>query len=1137
MPTPSSPVAAVTALIADLDQVDEIIGYADGTAAEDQLKVPVSAFLKAIGNAGGASQIAVSTEHALGASDVVSGVRLDMAVRRGTGAVIGHVELKAPSKSANPKKPAGWSAHDKNQWKKLQEHPNLIYCNGREWTLWNQNPKAPTATASTDDPAALIALLDLFLAWTPIVPTTPKALAKALAPLARLLRDSVHDYLSGVGKKPPKGGLPSLYATWSEVVMPGADHKKFADSFAQVFTYGLLLARMDSGHTHVMKTADAAEALNDHGHKLLSSVLQLMSQPASRKPVEQQLSLLETTIGAVVPDQISKKSDPWMYFYEDFLAAYDQKMRKQAGVYYTPVEVIQAQARLVDTVLTSRFGEAFSSDEVKVLDPAVGTGPYLMEVARRVLDGNPAPADAAEELSRRLYGFELLVGPYAVAHMRLTQQLEATGTSLADKGVNVFLTDTLTDPGVLSGDNEQSTIWEVLDNISEENRRAGLVKSDRTSIRVVLGNPPYQRTSRAQALGQVRVLDHRNVVLEATPDSPALIDAVIDPLKAAGGGQHAKNLYNFYVFFWRWAIWKACEQNPKEAGVVSFITASSFLRGPAFSGLRELMRREFDEFWIIDLGGDNRGARPEPNVFKIETPVCIAMGVQRPFTYSGKAVKPSDRRKSKAKVHYQRIHGTAAQKLAALADIDDPAISPAQWTAVTADDWGDRFVPSRGTAFEKLPQVDDVFPWMHSGVQFKRKWPIGPTADVIVRRWESLYPPTPEGRAIDREAFVEASDLSVDDVKHDLFTSEQLHRLSSADGYMSMIAPQRYGYRSFDRQCAIPDRRLCARPRPELWQTSSPDQIYLVTLNSPSTRLGKGPALTVSAHVPDLHFFRGSFGGRSVMPLWRDSVATDANLNSALAATLEQTYGREVGVLEIASYSYGLLGTSAYTERFDDDLEESVARVPFTSNAELFTRVAAFGRDLLRWATYGERAGHRNEFGAIESFALSGKAHIVCPTSRESYDYPADWKYDADTEELRIGEHGVIGVVSAEVHDYEVSGMKVLSSWLGYRMKTPAGKKSSPLDSVSAENWVFDSELLELLWVIEYMVAAEPTAAKLLDEVMAGTVLTAHELGTPTESERTPPKTLGGDALDLDEAEGEEDDDVDDEGEGADDGQ
>lgn len=433
--------------------------------------------------------------------------------------------------------------------------------------------------------------------------------------------------------------------------------------------------------------------------------------------------------------------------------------------------------------------------------------------------------------------------------------------------------------------------------------------------------------------------------------------------------------------------------------------------------------------------------------------------------------------------------------------------------------------------FEKLPQVDDVFPWIHSGVQFKRKWPIGPTADVIARRWELLYPPTPEGRAIDREAFVEASDLSVDDLKRDLFTSKQLHRLSSADGYKSMIAPARYGYRSFDSQYAIPDRRLCARPRPELWHADSSEQMYLVTLNNTATRLGGGPALTVSAYVPDMDYFRGSFGARCAMPLWRDSAAADANLNTALAATLGHTYGREVGVLEIASYTYGLLGTSAYTERFDDDLEESVARVPFTTDAELFTRVAAFGRDLLRWATYGERAGHRNDFGAIESFALSGTAHIVSPTSRESYDYPAEWRYDADTEELRIGEHGVIGGVSAGVHDYEVSGMKVLSSWLGYRMQTPAGKKSSPLDSISAENWVFDSELLELLWVIEHMVAAEPESATLLDEVMAGTVLTAHELGAATEPERTPPKTVGGDALDLDEAEAEEEDEA---GEGGD---
>ena len=88
---------------------------------------------------------------------------------------------------------------------------------------------------------------------------------------------------------------------------------------------------------------------------------------------------------------------------------------------------------------------------------------------------------------------------------------------------------------------------------------------------------------------------------------------------------HAKNLYNLYVYFWRWALWKVFETGERR-GIVTFITASSYLRGPGFAGMRRHMRELFDELWIIDLGGEGRGARRSENVFAIQTPVAIAIG-------------------------------------------------------------------------------------------------------------------------------------------------------------------------------------------------------------------------------------------------------------------------------------------------------------------------------------------------------------------------------------------------------------------------------------------------------------------------------------------------------------------------------
>jgi predicted helicase len=126
----------------------------------------------------------------------------------------------------------------------------------------------------------------------------------------------------------------------------------------------------------------------------------------------------------------------------------------------------------------------------------------------------------------------------------------------------------------------------------------------------------------------------------------AIFKDFTEPATKAGAGVHIKNLYNDYIYFWRWALWRLFEQQ-KCGGIVTFITASSYLAGPGFVGVREFMRRTFDDLWIIDLGGDNLGTRKTPNVFNIQTPVAIAIGVR--------ARKPSP--DTPAKVRYAKIEG------------------------------------------------------------------------------------------------------------------------------------------------------------------------------------------------------------------------------------------------------------------------------------------------------------------------------------------------------------------------------------------------------------------------------------------------------------------------------------------------
>lgn len=1104
---------ACTELVSNLRKIDTELSIDKRTSAEDQLKVPIHNFLTAVGE-NRPAQVNVFTEHRQGKDDHVQGVRLDMAVKNGRGQLTGHIELKAPTKSANPYRPTGWTKHDKSQWKRLANHSNLIYTNGWEWTLIRHEADRPVAhvvlnpsadgTIPADQETSLANLLDQFLSWKPSTPSSPRGLADTLAPLTRFLRDTVVEIITD--NHPDT--LDKLYKSWSADLMPGATEKQFADSFAQTFTYALLLARVESDVPAEDFNANAITPdLRANGHRLIGSVLELMAQPANRALVEGPVSLLEATIGAVNVDKFTQNADPWLYFYEDFLAAYDPTMRADAGVYYTPVEIVEAQVRLLDEILKTRFGrqDGLGDEDTNILDNATGTATYPLAVAGHVLENAVSKQDAARSLAKRLFAFELLMGPYSVAHMRLTQLLESTGVELGKDGVQVYLTNSLTDPGEISGDNDQISLWEVMEDITEENRKAGLVKNSRTPIRVILGNPPYDRGSREKTLGAGSAR-YKNVILEETNGNRELLEDFIEPLRLRGQGGQAKNLYNSYVYFIRWAMWKACEQNIYQTGVVSYITSSSYLRGPGFAGMREYMRKVFDEVWIIDLGGEGRGARKEENVFAIQTPVAIFFGIQHPNTANATPKKNADRIRQKATVYYQRISGTRVEKLAAMKEIKAPA--PAnyeKWEKLPPGDWGDKFVPSSAAALSDGLPLEDVFPWSVSGVQFKRKWPISPSIDGLKARWNSLQSAeTAEEKSL---LFRETSQKTIHNAGQNLLTLEELR---SVEEQPRMQEPVRYGYRSFDRQHTLPDGRINDRPRQQLWDTKSDEQIFIMTLTSIS--LGKGPAVTLSPYVPDMDFFKGSFGAKSVHPLYRTDAKDNPNISTALLSALDEKYARDISGFEVAAYVVGLLGTSAYTKQFEDELAESTAHVPFTADVELFDKVVDFGRRIIFEQTWGERGAQLNEFGQPTGQRFRGSATIGSPTTSE--DYPESWSYDAETNRLTVGD-GRFDHVSPEVIAFEVSGMNVVSSWLGYRMKNPAGKSSSPLDQIQAATWQHDTELLELLWQLEFMIHAEEVGNQLLQEVLASKKISPKDLGIPTDAERKAPPKKKLDTLDL----------------------
>jgi hypothetical protein len=392
---------------------------------EDQLKGPVATFLEKAGSLAG---LAVKTVTEVQVDNL--GGRPDIGIYV-KGLLSGHFELKQPGLGANT---ARFSGRNKTQWQKFQDLPNLIYTDGNEWALYRSGKRKGklvrlsadivsegSQAVSVENASDLLPLIQDFLNWEPFVPASPRALAEMLAPLCRLLRSDVEMMLQD-----GTSGFALLADEWRKYFFPDADDRQFADAYAQTVTYSLLLAQLQ-GARHPLTITKAVRTIRP-AHRLLADALNILGQPNAREMVDIPITLLERVIGAIDPPALRKKSkgDPWLYFYEDFLAAYDPVLRKNRGVFYTPVEVVQAQIKLVAQLLAEHFGADYSFVEqnVTTLDPAVGTGTYIAAAFEHGLEqvaaekGPGMRAYYATQGAQNIYGIELLVGPYAVAHMR-----------------------------------------------------------------------------------------------------------------------------------------------------------------------------------------------------------------------------------------------------------------------------------------------------------------------------------------------------------------------------------------------------------------------------------------------------------------------------------------------------------------------------------------------------------------------------------------------------------------------------------------------------------------------------------------------------------------------------------------------
>ena len=951
----------------------------------------------------------------------------------------------------------------------------MLYTSGNEWALYRDGERvgeiarlngdvrtSGPALAPVDD--ELARLLASFLRWEPTPPRTVAQRGRSVARLCRLLRDEVVEALRREANGSTKP-FSSLAADWRDLLFPGATDEQFADGYAQTVCFALLLARSDGIDFATKNVAEVARLLGRE-HSLMGKALGILTDE-STGAFSVTLATLVRVVGVVDWRRIEKtKRDLYLYLYENFLEEYDPELRKETGSYYTPIEVVDAMVRLTDDVLRTRLQtgspnpRGFADEDVTVVDPAMGTGTYLLSIVRRVArvvedaEGSGAVPASLRSLAKRIIGFEIQTGPYAVAELRAAESFREIAGKLPKGGMRLYVANTLDNPYV-----EQTQLGAGYEPIARSRREANAVKREEPIV-VVIGNPPY----RDQAGGLGGWIESG----DPGANQPAPLDAFRSRSRENGINEYV--LSNLYVYFWRWATWKVYDAHPNSpAGIVAFITPAGYLTGPGFRGMREYLRRTADEGWIIDLTPEGH----QPLV-----PTRVFPGVQQPLAIAIFVRKGKPDTETPATIRYLAVRGDRDAKFARLAELtlDDAAWQP------TTSGWQDTLQPVRSRGWTDAPRVADLMPWHAAGIKANRNWVYAPEAATLHLRWRRLL--NMQGAAEKAAMFKETRDRTLSK-RNVIPVPGQPERPGALATETSDCTEARIALRSFDRQFVIPDARAIDFPRGELWAVASATQVFTTLQGDRGIR--SGPAITFAAYVPEMHHYANR-GGRA-HPLWRDPVGSKPNIAPGLLSLLGVRLGHPVTAEDFLAYLAAVAAHHAFTELFSDDIQTPGLRVPLTSDAKLWHEAVALGREVIWLHTYGERfddssAGRPKGPPRLPA-EQSPKVRVAIPDVAD--EMPDEISHDPITEILHVGK-GQIAPVPAAVWRYEVDGMRVVRKWFGYRKKNPATKRTSPLDAIVATTWTsgVTTELLNLLNLLARLVRLEPAQATILGNIMAG---------------------------------------------------
>ena len=850
--------------------------------------------------------------------------------------------------------------------------------------------------------AEVARLLESFLDQTPIPITSAKELSERLARLALLIREAI---IEAFQREEASRHLVNLRKAFAEVLIPDLDlpykTSEFADMYSQTIVYGLFAARCNHAGPEPFRRRGAAEDIpktNPFLRQLFETITgTVLDEEPYADYVEDVVKILSNTdLESVLADfgKRTKQEDPVVHFYETFLAAYDPDLKEKRGVYYTPEPVVSYIVRSIDSVLKTHFGlggglmdssivdyeeEApvldrygrpdpsklptrvtKTSPKVLILDPACGTGTFLYAVIDHIRQdfmehGNAGywSAYVRDHLFPRIFGFELLMAPYSVAHFKLGMMLAGQDLPVdirkdwvydfkSDERLGVYLTNTLEEAKSISKE-----LW-GLEVIGKEARSASVVKQEKP-IMVVLGNPPYSGHSANRGEWIRKKLSSYQMV-----DGKSLQEI------------QQKWLHDDYVKFIRWAQWRIQETG---TGVVGFITNHGYLDNPTFRGMRQQLLEDFSEIYVLNLHGNAKKKERAPdgskdeNVFDIQQGVAIGIFV-RQLENSGLA-----------KVFYSDLWGPREKKYGALFENDIESIT---WKPVAPKTPFYLFIPrdsSLDIEYQNIPKITDIFLEKSVGIVTAR--------DRLTIKWsqKEIWETIQDFVSLSTEEAREKYDLRRDARDWKVHLAQDDIHMSGPDH--NKIVP--ISYRPFDQRFTYytgKSRGFIGQPQQRIMQQlmtlhnigllwtrpMSPNYEFSVLPSrnaADQCAVGNKSAGAGISYIGPLYLYppppenssrqKKLFGaywppgknGRvpNLSPEFVADFAKKLDLEFVPdgRGDLDATFGPE----DVFNYIYAVFHSPSYRERYAEFLKIDFPRVPLTSDREKFRLLVKLGGELV----------------------------------------------------------------------------------------------------------------------------------------------------------------------------------------------